>query len=80
MVPNTELENGKVELIREILDLKDIHDIDLLSEFNRELTNSLNVQNVEKDRSCENQNIEKNQIKGQGFFSFSCLIYKVELN
>lgn len=54
MVPNTELENGKVELIREILDLKDIHDIDLLSEFNRELTNSLNVQNVEKDRSCEN--------------------------
>jgi len=25
MIPSTELENGKVELIREILDISDIH-------------------------------------------------------
>ena len=37
MIPNTELENGKVELIREILDINDMHDIDLLKEYNKEL-------------------------------------------
>ncbi len=37
MIPSTELENGKVELIREILDISDIHDIDLLKEYNKEL-------------------------------------------
>lgn len=46
MIPNTELENGKVELIREILDIKDIHDIDLVSEYSREINNSLNMQNT----------------------------------
>lgn len=46
MIPNTELENGKVELIREILDIKDIHDIDLVNEFSREINNSLNTQNL----------------------------------
>ena len=50
MIPNTELENGKVELIREILDINDIHDIDLLNEFNKELSHTLNLQNVEQDR------------------------------
>ena len=43
MIPNTELENGKVELIREI---KDIHDIDLVNEYSREINNSLNMQNT----------------------------------
>lgn len=47
MIPNTELENGKIELIREILDIQDIHDIDLLSKFNREIYSSLlTTQNV----------------------------------
>ena len=46
MIPNTELENGKVELIREILDIKDIHDIDLVNEYSREINNSLNMQNT----------------------------------
>ena len=41
MIPSTELENGKVELIREILDISDIHDIDLLKEYNKELADSL---------------------------------------
>ena len=41
MIPSTELENGKVELIREILDISDIHDIDLLKEYSKELTDSL---------------------------------------
>ena len=46
MIPNTELENGKVELIREILDINDMHDIDLLKEYNKELTDSLSIQEV----------------------------------
>lgn len=46
MIPNSELENGKVELIREILDIKDIHDIDLVNEYSREINNSLNMQNT----------------------------------
>ena len=46
MIPNTELENGKVELIREILDIKDIHDIDLVNEYSREINNSLNIQKI----------------------------------
>ena len=37
MIPSTELENGKVE----ILDISDIHDIDLLKEYNKELADSL---------------------------------------
>lgn len=41
LIPSTELENGKVELIREILDISDIHDIDLLKEYNKELADSL---------------------------------------
>ena len=41
MIPSTELENGKVELIREILDISDIHDFDLLKEYNKELADSL---------------------------------------
>ena len=36
MIPSTELENGKVELIREILDISDI-----LKEYNKELADSL---------------------------------------
>lgn len=35
MKPKVVLENGKMELIREILDVKDIHDIDLLNEFKK---------------------------------------------
>ena len=54
MIPNTELENGKVELIREILDIKDIHDIDLLNQFSQEINNSLNAQNVNRDMEDEN--------------------------
>lgn len=50
MIPNTELEMGKLELIREILDINDIHDIDLLSEFNKELSSKLNLLSAEKDR------------------------------
>ena len=46
MIPNTELENGKVELIREILDIKDIHDIDLVNKYSREINKSLNMQNT----------------------------------
>ena len=46
MIPSTELENGKVELIREILDINDMHDIDLLKEYNKELTDSLSIQEV----------------------------------
>lgn len=57
MIPNTELENGKIELIREILDIKDIHDIDLISKFSREITSSLNTtQNV--NMNLENGNWE----------------------
>lgn len=54
MIPNTELENGKIELIREILDIKDIHDIDLLTEFNKEISRSLNILSMEKDRDDQN--------------------------
>ena len=46
MIPNTELENGKVELIREILAINDMHDIDLLKEYNKELTGSLDMQEI----------------------------------
>lgn len=53
MIPSTELENGKVELIREILDIKDIHDIDLVNEYSREINSSLNTQNF------ANQNTEE---------------------
>lgn len=35
MKPKVVLESGKMELIREILDVKDIHDIDLLNEFKK---------------------------------------------
>lgn len=35
MKPKVVLENGKMELIREILGVKDIHDIDLLNEFKK---------------------------------------------
>lgn len=55
MIPNTELENGKIELIREILDIQDIHDIDLLSKFNREIYSSLlTTQNVNMNIEDEN--------------------------
>lgn len=55
MIPNTELENGKVELIREILDIKDIHDIDLISKFSHEITSSLiTTQNVSMELEGEN--------------------------
>lgn len=54
MIPNTELENGKIALIREIFDIKDIHDIDLVSEYSRELTSTLGMQemynDIEEDR------------------------------
>lgn len=49
MIPNTELENGKIELIREIFDIKDIHDIDLVSEYSRELTSTLGMQDMYKE-------------------------------
>lgn len=49
MIPNTELDNGKIALIREIFDIKDIHDIDLVSEYSKELTSTLSMQEMYKD-------------------------------
>ena len=46
MMPTTELENGQVELIRETLEINDMHDIDLLEEYNKELTGSLDMQEI----------------------------------
>lgn len=41
MIPNVKLENGQEALIREILDIKDMQDIDLLKEYKNELNFSL---------------------------------------
>ena len=49
MILDAELENGKVALIREILGIQDIHDVDLLSEFNQELKHSFEPDLEEKD-------------------------------
>lgn len=40
MILNADLENGKVALIREILGIQDIQDVELLNEFNQELKHS----------------------------------------
>lgn len=55
MIPNAELDNGKIELFCEILDVKDIHDVELLFKFKREINNSFLIsQNVNKDAVDEN--------------------------
>lgn len=49
MILNADLENGKVALIREILGIQDIQDVELLSEFNQELKHSFELQPQNED-------------------------------